>query len=71
MDHCCDEGKIWLYYVNHKTKEIGSDWVYCNSCYPGNSCSTYFADMFNLNWKETSIDQFHELRKNGYIQIDY
>lgn len=69
MDHLCNEGTILLYYANHKDKEIGNDLVYCDICYPGNTCETYFGNK--NNWIEISASTYEQLRKEGYKEIDF
>lgn len=63
--NCHGEGEIDGYFVNHKTKSLYTDWVWCGYCFP----------LSNKNWRDEpgfdkcTIDEYLRCEKNGYEEV--
>ncbi|MCF7843625.1 hypothetical protein K9M47_01870 [Candidatus Gracilibacteria bacterium] len=64
---CLGCGTVFVYFVNHKRKEVIEEWVYCIICYP-TSCCHQFDRSCDLA-EEISSEEAHRLiEKEGYTK---
>lgn len=65
---CHGEGEVWLYAKSDKRKEVYSDWIYCDGCFPHNRSLPWFIE--SMNFWYISFSEYEELLKQGYKEID-
>lgn len=70
MDHDCDEGRVNIFWVNYKKKQVSSDWGWCTVCYPeANDC--FICPWLNAgDYDEISINEYYNYIKIGYKEVD-
>lgn len=61
----CDDGNVYYYFVNHKTKTLMTDSAYCIFCYPHSTCS-----VGGNGYEEITTEEFDSLLQKGYSESE-
>jgi len=70
-EYCDGEGEEWFYYINHRTRQYGSDWVYCSLCFPESEGVPEYENYLYQGWERCTWKEYEKYRKQGYEEHSF